>query len=215
MGRITRFLRCCVLAAAALVLGGCASTIVLDNHVQSFSQLSGLPAQPTFRFERTLSQQVDPAQQMLEAMADPALHKAGLRRDDPAPKYSVQVAARVEPTYSPYYDPWGYGGWGWGGGWGAGWGGGWGVGMRGHHYGVGFGGPWPYPDYSWFHREVSVVVRELATSRVVYETHAINDGPWFDDRSVLPAMFEAAMNGFPTPPQGPRRVDVQVGGNSG
>jgi len=45
----------------------------------------------------------------------------------------------------------------------------------------------------------------------VYETHASNDGPWLDNRTVLPAMFEAAMQGFPNPPPGPRRVDIQVG----
>ena len=66
----------------------------------------------------------------------------------------------------------------------------------------------------WFHRQVSVVLRDLATNRVVYETHAFNDGPWLDNRSVLPAMFQAAMQGFPTPPVGPRRVDIHVGPTS-
>ena len=32
-----------------------------------------------------------------------------------------------------------------------------------------------------------------------------------DNNSVFPAMFQAAMQGFPTPPAGPRRVDIQVG----
>lgn len=206
MDRILKFLRLGVLAAVAAVLSGCASTYLLDNQVQSFSQLAGLPAQPTYRFERSLSQQADPAQQALEALADPALHKAGLRRDDAAPRYSVQVGARTERMISPYGDPY-WGPWGWGGGWG--------VGFGGRHFGLGLGGPWPTMDSNWFHREVSVQVRELATNRVVYETHAVNDGPWFDNRVVLPAMFEAAMQGFPTPPAGPRRVDIQVGRSSG
>jgi hypothetical protein len=205
MSTIMRFVRFGVLAASALLLSACASTYLLDNQVQSFSQLPAIPAQPTYRFERSLSQQVDPAQQALEALADPALYKAGFRRDDAAPRYSVQVGARTERTFSPYVDPY----WGPGGPWG--WGGGWGVGFGGRHFGLGFGAPWPRTDSYWFHREVSVTVRELATNRVVYETHAINDGPWFDNRSVLPAMFEAAMQGFPNPPQGPRRVDIQVG----
>lgn len=203
---MTRFARLLFAAAAVLaLLSGCASTYLLDNQVQSFSQLQGLPAQPSYRFERSLSQQVDPAQQALEALADPALHKAGLRRDDAQPRYSVQVAARTERRLSPYYDPWD--------GW-PGWGGGWGVGFGSRHWGLGFGGPWPRGDSYWFHREVSVVVRELATNRVVYETHATNDGPWLDNRAVLPAMFEAAMQGFPNPPAGPRRVDIQMGRSS-
>jgi hypothetical protein len=192
-----RFLRIpLAAAAAALVLSGCASTFLLDNQVQSFSQLTAMPAAPTFRWERTLSQQADPYQQGLEALADPALLQAGLRRDDAAPRYSVQVSARVLQTLSPYADPWG---------------GGWGVGFRGHHWGMGLGGPWDGWDSPWFHREVSVTVRDLGSNQVVYETHAVNDGPWLDNRSVLPAMFQAAMQGFPTPPAGPRRVDIHVG----
>lgn len=205
MVRMLRFLAAA--GVAALVLTGCASTYKLDNQVQSFSQLQALPAQPSYRFERSLSQQVDPAQQALEALADPALHKAGLRRDDAAPRYTVQVSARTTRSVSPYADPWGpWGPWGWGGGWS--------VGLGGRHFGLGLGGPWPRGDSYWFHREVSVIVRELATNRVVYETHAVNDGPWLDNNAVLPAMFDAAMQGFPNPPPGPRRVDVQVGRKS-
>ena len=190
-----RFLRSLLAAlAAALVLSGCAGTFVLDNQVQSFSQLAGLPAQPTYRFERTLSQQADPYQQGLEA---PALLQAGLRRDDAAPKFSVQVGARVLQTLSPYADPWN-------GGW-------WGMGFGGRHFGMGLGGPFNAWDSPWFHREVSVTMRDLSNNKVVYETHAINDGPWLDNRAVLPAMFQAALQGFPTAPAGPRRVDIQVG----
>ncbi len=201
MARIARFV---FAACVAVFLAGCATGYRLDNQVQSFSHLQGLPAQPTYRFERSLSQQADPAQQALEALADPALHKAGLRRDDANPRYSVQVTARVNRTLSPYYDPWD--GWGWGGGWG--------VGLSGRHMGIGFGGPWPRADSYWFQREVAVIVRELGSNRVVYETRAVNDGPLLDNRVVLPAMFEAAMQGFPNPPLGPRRVDIQVGANS-
>jgi hypothetical protein len=200
MVRFVRFVL--AVAAAGLLLSGCATGYLLDNQVQSFSHLQALPAQPTYRFERSLSQQADPAQQALEGLADPALHKAGLRRDDATPRFSVQVTARVDRTLSPYYDPWDPW-WGWGG---------WGMGLSGRHFGIGFGGPWPRPDSYWFHREVSVIVRELPSNRVVYETHAVNDGPWIDNRTVIPAMFDAALQGFPNPPPGPRRVNIQVGG---
>lgn len=201
-----RFCRLLLLAfATTAMLAGCANTYLLDNQVQSFSQLPALPAQPTYRFERSLSQQQDPAQQALEALADPALYRAGLRRDDSAPHFSVQVTARSEQVVSPYYDPY-WGGWGGGGGWG--------VGIGGHHGGVAFGGPWPRADSYWFRREVSVVIRELPANRVVYETHAVNDGPILDNRVVLPAMFDAAMSGFPNPPPGPRQVNIQLGGGS-
>jgi hypothetical protein len=70
-----------------------------------------VPANPAYRFERLPSQQND-QQDQVEAWADPALFRAGLKRDDAAPRYSVQVAARVQRILSPWADPWD----GWGGG---------------------------------------------------------------------------------------------------
>jgi hypothetical protein len=185
---------------SALVLSGCAAGYLLDNNVESFSSLAAVPANPTYRFDRLPSQLASPVQPHLEALADAALFKAGLRRDDASPQYSVQVTARVQRVQSPWADPWG--------GWGSPWGGG--ASLMGPGFGIGFGGPFPRMDQPWFQREVGVVMRELATNRVVYETHAANDGPWGDNNSVLPAMFDAALQGFPTAPSGMRRVNIQV-----
>jgi hypothetical protein len=182
-----------VLAAAAL--SGCATSYTLDNSVQSFSSLSALPAQPTYRFDRLPSQQALATQNQIEAMADPALFKAGLRRDDAAANLSVQVTARVQRELSPWYDPWEN--WGPMHGWGR-----W-------HSGFGFGG-FSRLDQPWFHREVGIVVRDVATNRVVFESHAVHDGPWSRDSAVFPAMFEAAMQGFPNTPPGTRQVNVKV-----
>lgn len=186
------------IAAVVLVaaLAGCASTYTLDNTVQSFSQLQGLPAPATYRFDRLPSQQ-DAAQAQLEAMADPALNAVGLKRDDRNPHYGVQISARTDATLSPWADPWDPFGWGFGG-WG--WHRRWGFGMR---YNT---------EPPWYHREVNIVVRELATNKVVYESRAISDGPYFNAAKVFPAMFQAALQGFPNPPQGPRTVNVQVAG---
>lgn len=199
-----RFLRFLAALAAAFALSGCATGYLLDNQVQTFSHLTALPAPATYRFERLPSQLADPAQSALEALADPALHRVGLRRDDSAPRYSVQVSARTARVLSPYADPWDPWGWGWGGAWG-------GLGYSHRGVGIGFGMPLGRMESPWFHREVSVIVRELAGNRVVYETHASNDGPWLDNRVVIPAMFDAALQGFPNPPPGPRRVDIQIG----
>ena len=190
------------LPAAALLLSGC-STYLLENNVQSFSGLPALPANPTYTFERLPSQANQPGQNTLEALADPALFKAGLRRDDSAPRYTVQVSARVQRVLSPWADPWDS--WGWGG-----WSG-FGPHHAFHHPGF-WGGPFPRMEQPWFQREVGVVVREKAGNRVVYETHAASDGPWLDQAVVLPAMFDAALQGFPNPPQGVRRVNIQLGG---
>lgn len=199
MRSTSRLVSCVIAIVTAVMLGGCATSYTLDNTVQSFSQLQTLPSQATYRFERLPSQQ-DPAHAQLEALADQALHAAGLRRDDANPHFSVQIGARTAETVSPWADPWapyGWGPYGWGrGGWG----------WR-HRFGPGFG---PNYEPSWYHREVNIVVRDLATQRVVFESRAISDGPYFDAAKVFPAMFQAALQGFPNPPQGPRVVNVQL-----
>ena len=218
--------------ASTLALAGCASRWVVDSDVRSFSSLpADAVAGPgaTYRFERLPSQQQDEraARQAdsLEALAAPALAAAGLSRNDAAARYSVQLGARVGLTFSPWDDPW-LGPWGFGGGWGprsyvglgvgvgggrfhgrgyGGWGG-WG----GAGFGPGFGGGWYGASTPWYSREVSVVLRELASNRVVYETRARNDGPYSSDAPVLGTMFKAALQGFPVPPQGERRVDIEI-----
>ncbi|MEO7549183.1 MAG: DUF4136 domain-containing protein [Ramlibacter sp.] len=178
-----------VLALAALVLSGCAGGYLLESNVQAYTSLPAVPANPNYRFERLPSQQNLPAQTQLEQLADPALYRAGLKRDDAAPRFSVLVSARVQRTLSPWADPWE-----WGGGWGG-----------------GFGGPFPRMEQPWFQREVAVIVRELGSGKVVFESRAASDGPWLDNPTVLAAMFDAALQGFPNPPAGVRRVNIQVG----
>lgn len=192
--------------AVALVLGlsGCATRWVVDSDVQSFSQLPAVPAGATYRFERLPSQQAsEAAQQQLEAMAAPALENAGLRRDDASARYTAQIGARVTTELSPWADPWLYGPWGPRYGLGIGYGRGW--------YSGGWYGPvFPQASNPWYAREVSIVLRELPSNRVVYETRARNDGPYNLSDRVLPVMFAAALQGFPNPPAGTRRVDLEI-----
>jgi hypothetical protein len=187
--------------AAVWLLSGCANGYLLDNDVQAFSSLPALPAQPTYRFERLPSQQVRsqdaPAQAELEGMAAAALQQAGLRRDDANPHYSVQVTGVIHRILSPWSGNWRYGAWG---------------GPLRPHFGIGGTGLSGADEPYWYRREVSVILRELPSNRVVFETHGVNDGPWVDDQAVFGAMFKAATQGFPAPPPGLRRVNVQVGG---
>jgi hypothetical protein len=186
-------------------LSGCATSWVVDSDVKSFSSLGTVPPGATYRFERLPSQQADTArQESLEAMAGAALDKVGLRRDDARPQYSAQIGARVTAGLSPWADPWLYNGpwgYGYGGGYGRRWyGGGW------------YGGPAFMPPAAnpWYEREVSIVLREVGSNRVVYETRARNDGPYNVSATILPVMFQAALQGFPNPPQGERRVNIDL-----
>lgn len=197
---------------ASLALTGCAIPYRLDSQVHSFSALTGVPANG-YRFERMPLQQADPQQPRVEALAQAALARAGLRRDDAAPAYGVQVWAVVQqvadPWGAPAYGPWGswgrpYGSWGH---MGVAGGSGGRVGL-GVSIGMPLGGPGPSYSRTWLRRDVGLVMRELATGQVVYQTQAVNDGPWLDPDRTLGTLFDAALQGFPQPPAGPRRVDI-------
>jgi hypothetical protein len=201
MLRCSRLLVPALLGAAGL-LAACASPVPyhMDNTVQAFSSLQMLPPNPTYRFERLPSQLAVPEQDRLEAYADHALYVAGLRRDDAAAKYAVVVSAGIQQSASPWPEP------------APTFNVGLGVGGHGGGVGVGFGGLFPSSQQQpWYVRQANVLVRDIASGRVVFESHANNSGPWLDPAAALPAMFDAAMQGFPNPPPGVRRVDLNLG----
>lgn len=195
-GRLLRWAGAAVVAASGL-LAGCASTYRMDNTVQSYSNLTSVPAQAGYRFERLPSQLRDPSQPRLEAVAAASLARVGLQRDEAHPIYSVQVWSRMQQAVSP----WGYPR-----------SGGWGIVGIGSHPGVGLGLGFPLGgiETPWYQREVGLIVRALPGGQVVYETHAFNDGYWIHPDTALAAMMDAALQGFPQPPQGVRRVDTPI-----
>jgi len=199
--------------ALAAALSGCATSWTVDSSVTSFSRPPGARAPATYRFDRLPSQQAQEATQLeLEAMAEMAMSAVGLTRDDAAPRYAASINARVSVQTSPWADPWIYSPWppGWGY-YGRPWPYGYGYGYGRGWYGGGWYGP-PYAGYynPWYTREVSVVLRELPDNQVVYETRAANDGPYSSNGPVFAAMFQAAMQGYPNPPAGVRRIDVVI-----
>ena len=205
------------LISIAIVLSGCAGTRVIDSNVQAFSTLDKVGEPATYRFDRLPSQAANPqGQAQLEAIAEGALARVGLQRDDTGPRFGVEVDTRVHRNMpNPWNDPW-FGPWGgpWGPGWGPAWGGGWGGGPWGRHYHPAFGSPWGPPmafmEPSTFVREVHVVMRDLSSQKVVFESRAVNESLWLGDEAMLSAMFDAALKGFPQPPQGVRNVRIPV-----
>ncbi|WP_295956535.1 DUF4136 domain-containing protein [Rhodoferax sp.] len=188
---------------AAVLLVGCASVTRVDNDVQSFTNwTSAVPRPLGFRFERLPSQQTDAAtQDAVEQLSLPALAQAGLVQDTANARYSLQISTQLltESTWSSRpYGPWGRGG-PWMGG---------GRGMR---------GPFMAPmmpmlpmEVRTYQRLLSLVLRDLATGQVVYETQASQDsnGPIGSDQ--IPAMVTAALHGFPNPPAGLQRITVDI-----
>lgn len=179
------------------LLPGCTGVRLIDTQVNSFAPHTVAPG-ASYRFERLPSQQAQGAgQDQLEQLAEQALAQVGLHRAA-ASSLTVQVSAqqRQEPAQQPN---------GWGMGWGLGWGvgnGGISVGSRGAL----FSGLNTQPNY-W--RQVSLVMRN-AQGQVVFESHASHEGLWADSTAILAAMLDAALQGFPTPPSGPRRVNIEI-----
>lgn len=193
---------------AALFLSACATgPRNVDAVVQtSAAQAPGsaVLAGARYRFERGVQAVGQPAPERLEAMAESALARVGLVRDEARPALSVQVAGNV----SAYWVDGGGGPWGYRPGWSFGVG--IGHGFRGGGFGLGFGGPMWDPTIPAYLSEVSLLMRDLKTGQIVYDTRARHDGVWHDTENILAALFVAALEGYPAPAQAARRVDVPL-----
>ena len=191
-----------VLLGMAVLLGGCATTTRVDSDVQSFaSWTSAVPRPLSFRFERLPSQQTDAAQQTaVEQRALPSLAQAGLVQDAANARFSLQISTQMvtESTWSHPYGPWGpRGPWLIGG-----------RGPRGAFMAPMF--PMLPMEVRSYQRLLSLVLRDLGTGQVVYETQARMDSRWPIGPDLLPAMVTAALHGFPNPPQGLQRITVDI-----
>lgn len=191
-----------------LLLSGCSGMRLVESRVTAVAtQVAGqtIPADARYRFERLPSQVNDPHTEQVEALAEAELAEFGLVRDDAAARYSVQINTRMQPFLA---DAWGrplganpvrgqimIGTGGFGGGFGLG------IGM-----GMGMGMPPP----TQYRHEAGLLLRELASGQVVYETSAIHDGPWNDSDNILRALLAAALKDFPNPPAGTRQVKVEI-----
>jgi len=208
MFRATRFAAVSALTAITLLATGCASFNQLNNEVSTFGAWPAQRAPATYVFERLPSQAGHPErQQQLEDAARGAVEAAGFKpAADPAQAdVTMQLAAHVSLNDPWYYNdpfPW-RGSLRFGAGWGhSRWGrSGWGTGF-GFGYGV--------DSLTAFEREVAVLIRDRKTGELLYEARASNNGSSTGINALLPAMFRAAMQGFPATGPNPRNVVVQV-----
>lgn len=194
-------------ALAWTLLTGCASLRLVDSDVVSVAAVpAGMSLQGAkYRFERLPSQVHNPEAGLAEQQAQAAMTAVGLVRDDAGASLSVMIGFSGTQYQA---DPWGrplgpgwtpYGSIAIGSGFGRG---------LGSHIGLGMGMRFPPPTH--YSREVSVVMRDLKSGQVVYETRASHAGPWSDSVPIFATLFQASLANFPNPPAGPRRVNIEL-----
>lgn len=196
-----RWIGLAALTATAL-LAGCSTVREVNSTVQSFSALSTIPVPATYRLETLPSQQGQVNFAAVEAQAQHALARVGLTRDDSHASLVVQISAMARYARDwaswPYYDPYWGPRWGWGMSYGRGW-------------GMGFGGSMMFNEPPLeYYRAVSIVMRDIKTQQIVYETSAQRQDVWTDDPAIFGILFDAALTGFPKPPQGQRNVRTVI-----
>lgn len=205
--QIHRWLLLAMAALALTLLTGCASMRLIDSDVVSVAAVPpGMSLQGAkYRFERLPSQVNNPEAGLAEQQAQAAMTAVGLVRDDAGANLSVIVGFSGSQYLA---DPWGrpiapgwtpYGSIVFGSGFGGGF---------GSHMGLGMGMRFPPPTH--YRREVSLIMRDLKSGQIVYETRASHAGPWSDSVPIFATLFQAALANFPNPPSGPRRVNIEL-----
>ena len=194
-----------VLAFAAIFITGCSGLRVVESDVSAFYNWNAAPPAPgtPYRFERLPSQQAIGAQQdPIEGLARNALARVGMELNPTTARYSVQVRVSTQVIEQAAYGS-GYDGFGFATP---------GVFLAGGNRGAGFGLTFPIGGYSsiYYRRELTLLVRDLGTGQVVFETRAVSDGVQNDTLAVLSSMMDAALQGFPQPPAGRRLISVPV-----
>ena len=179
----------------AVVLGACSTVRTADSSVTSFAGQAAAVNGATYRFEELPSQSKEPQYGEIQSMAEKALSETGLKRDDAAARYSVEVSMVSEQFLrQPYV-------------------------VLGRY--SRFVMPsdrlfWPgyYPiamDSITYRYQLRLVMRDTSTAKVAYETTAELEVPWSDSINMIPALLKAALRDYPTPPTSTRKVQVELG----
>ena len=191
--------RAATLLIAVLLLSGCSGMRIVDSDVTAFSAWTAAPPAPgtRYKFERLPSQTVATQQDRIEALATTSLSKVGMALSPVDARYSVQVILSTEIVQRYPDSGFGFGGTG--------------VAIGGGSLGTSIGLSFPIGfGESYYKRALTLLMRDLTTQKVVFETRALHDGVWGDGFAVLPAMLDSALLGFPQPPAGTRRINVEI-----
>jgi hypothetical protein len=191
LARITRWYPLLAGSLLVFLLSGCATSRMIDAEVRSYTGATAAVTPASYRFERLPSQSESTLQNQLEWLAEQALEQVGLSRTDAAPRYTVQLAIRVE-QYNRYpYQPNRQ------------------LGFMGSEPGM----PWHISmaatlEPPWYRHVVHIVLRDASDAKVAFESSATHEGPWSDTLNLLPVLLEAALRDYPA--AGSRTVHIEL-----
>ena len=185
-----------VALAAALLLSACGTIRNVDADVSSYAGQTAAVQGATYRFEQLPSQAKEPLREQIQAMAETALGAAGLKRDDPAARYTVEIGlvseqylrqpvlllsrhSRLVLANDPLFWP-------------------------PYMYGSSLNNP-------WYRYQLRLVMRDTSNAKIAYETNAELEVPWSDSINMIPALLSAALRDYPVPPSGSRKINVDLG----
>jgi len=208
-----------VIAAATLLLSGCATTLRSD--VTVFHQWPADLQEKTYVFETP-----SPAEDTLEhrsylGLVSNELAKLGFAQAGNPADAKLKVGMRFstidrptrvlqsyDPFYSPYFGPWGYSRFGYYGG------------FRHRYYGYygrGFYDPWYWGGPMEFReviqhnyeRQLNVTINNLSGKKL-FEVTVNNTSRKQSTPLVMPALVQSAFTGFPGESGKARRVDLEI-----
>ena len=186
------------LALATVVLTGCATSRNIDSEVRSFGGAASAPpiaAGAQYRFERLPSMAQSPTQDALETATAKVLASKGLVRNDANARYTVQVRLEVDRVAPDRY-PFGAGSL-----------------FSDRVVLASDGSLWqrvrrPLMDPVAYRHAAHIVVRDIAAGSAVFETQAVQEGPWSDTPNLLEPIVEAALRDYPLASPTPKTVTV-------
>lgn len=193
-----------------LLLAACSHTRLVGSEVRQTAAFgpAGAPSTPVlYRFERLPSQTQNPDLERLEQAAQTLLQAKGWLLGEAQTPSQVRYSVMLEWRTGRYaVDTWGrpmdafmsphvYPAWGWAG--------------RGPAS-LGFSSTWRIPPTPHYSHEVRVLVRNVQTGQLVYETQARHDGPWHDGANIAPVVLQAALADFPNPRAAQQTISIEL-----
>jgi hypothetical protein len=200
MHRGFRWLAVVGVTLATVVLSGCATSRNVESEVRSFGGATPILAGASYRFERLPSQSPQSVEP-LELAAQKVLTAKGLVRSDAQASYSVQVRLDADALQPDALQHWAN------------------TPFPDRVVVAPDGSVWrqvrrPLLDPTWYRHSLQVVVRELASGSVAYETRAVHESPWSDTPNLIAPLMEAALGDFPQAQPAPKTIAIELPASS-